>query len=61
MQKIRPTKEEYYLNIAAAVADRSTCLRRHYGAVIVKDDEIVSTGYNGAREGRRTAVTPGNV
>lgn len=45
---VRPTKEEYYLEIALAVSKRSTCLKRHYGAVIVKDDEIISTGYNGA-------------
>lgn len=44
----RPTKTEYYLNLAAGVAARSTCLRRQYGAVIVKNDKIVSTGYNGA-------------
>lgn len=43
----RPSKEEYYFNIALAVAMRSTCLRRKYGAVIVKDDHIISTGYNG--------------
>lgn len=44
----RPTKTEYYLNLAAGVAARSTCLRRQYGAVIVKNDTIVSTGYNGS-------------
>lgn len=44
----RIIKEEYYLNIAKAVSLRSTCLRRKYGAVIVKNDVIVSTGYNGA-------------
>lgn len=47
----RPNKDDYYLGIAAAVAKRSTCLRRQYGAVIVKNDEIVSTGYNGAPRG----------
>lgn len=47
----RIPKDEYYLEIAAAVAKRSTCLRRQYGAVIVKDDEIISTGYNGAPRG----------
>ena len=45
---MRATKDQYYLEIAKAVASRSTCLRRQYGAVIVKNDEIVSTGYNGA-------------
>jgi len=43
---MRPSKEEYYLNIAKAVAMRSPCLRRKYGAIIVKNDSIVSTGYN---------------
>ena len=44
----RMSKDKYYLNIADAVLDRSTCLRRKYGAIIVKNDEILSTGYNGA-------------
>jgi dCMP deaminase len=44
----RPTKDEYYLNIARSVALRSTCLRRNYGSVIVNHDRIISTGYNGA-------------
>ncbi len=47
----RISKREYYLSIAAEVAKRSTCLRRQYGAVIVKHDEIVATGYNGAPRG----------
>ena len=47
----REDKDTYYLNIADAVLRRSTCLRRKYGAVIVKDDEIISTGYNGAPRG----------
>ena len=47
----RISKQEYYLSIASAVARRSTCLRRQYGAVIVKNDEIVATGYNGAPRG----------
>lgn len=45
------TKDEYYLSIAEVVSKRSTCLRRQYGAVIVKNDEIISTGYNGAARG----------
>jgi len=44
---MRISKEEYYLGIAKAVALRSPCLRRKYGAIIVKNDAIVSTGYNG--------------
>lgn len=47
----RPSKDEYYLGIAQAVAKRSTCIRRQYGAVIVKDDRIISTGYNGSARG----------
>lgn len=52
----RPTKDEYYLGIAAAVAKRSTCIRRQYGAVIVKDDQIISTGYNGACRGEQNCI-----
>lgn len=48
---MRPSKEEYYLGIALAVSKRSTCLKRHYGCVIVKDDVIVATGYNGSPRG----------
>jgi dCMP deaminase len=48
---MRISKTEYYLNIAKAVAQRSTCLRRQYGAVIVKNDEIIATGYNGSPRG----------
>lgn len=47
----RISKQEYYLFIARAVARRSTCVRRHYGAVIVKDDRIIATGYNGSARG----------
>jgi dCMP deaminase len=47
----RPSKDEYYLEIAKAVAQRSPCIRRKYGAVIVKNDAIVSTGYNGPARG----------
>ena len=45
---MRPSKDKYYLNIAKDVAKRSSCLKSCYGTVIVKNDEIVSTGYNGA-------------
>lgn len=48
---MRPDKTQYYLDIALAVSKRSTCLKRHYGAVIVNNDEIVSTGYNGGPRG----------
>lgn len=49
---MRVTKDNYYLDIAQTVAERSTCLRRRFGAIIVKNDVIVSTGYNGAPRGR---------
>lgn len=49
----RISKENYYLNIAETVLERATCLRRVFGAIIVKNDEIISTGYNGAPRGRR--------
>ena len=49
----RVSKHNYYLDIAQTVAERSTCLRRMFGAIIVKDDVIVSTGYNGAPRGRK--------
>ena len=49
----RTSKENYYLDIAETVIKRSTCLRRQYGAIIVKNDEIIATGYNGAPRGRR--------
>lgn len=47
----RPDKTRYYLSIASVVASRSSCLRAHYGAVIVNHDRIVSTGYNGNPRG----------
>lgn len=49
----RVSKHNYYLDIAQTVAERSTCMRRMFGAIIVKDDVIVSTGYNGAPRGRQ--------
>ena len=49
---MRRDKINYYLDIAETVIDRGTCLRRNFGAVIVKDDEIISTGYVGAPRGR---------
>ena len=55
----RPSKDEYYLSIAETVLTRSTCLRRKYGAVIVKDDEIISTGYNGAPRGMKNCCDTG--
>lgn len=52
----RPNKSQYYLNIAKVVASRSTCLRRKYGAIIVKDDSIISTGYNGSPRGTENCI-----
>ncbi len=49
----RRDKQNYYLDIAETVAERGTCLRRNYGAIIVKNDEIISTGYVGAPRGRK--------
>lgn len=49
----RRDKRNYYLDIAQTVAERGTCLRRNYGAIIVNNDEIVSTGYVGAPRGRK--------
>ena len=55
----RIDKENYYLDIAETVLKRATCLRRCYGAIIVKNDEIVATGYNGAPRGRRNCTDLG--
>ena len=55
----RIDKENYYLDIAGTVLERSTCMRRHYGAIIVQNDEIVSSGYNGAPRGRKNCLDLG--
>ncbi len=52
----RISKENYYLDIAQTVAERSTCLRKRYGAIIVKNDVILSTGYNGSPRGRQNCI-----
>jgi dCMP deaminase len=49
----RRDKENYYLDIAQAVAQRGTCLRRNFGAILVKNDQILSTGYTGSPRGRK--------
>jgi dCMP deaminase len=49
----RRDKHNYYLDIAESVLERGTCLRRKYGAIIVKNDQIISTGYAGAPRGRK--------
>lgn len=68
MPRTGPSKGDYrmdkvhgYLEIARAVAMRSTCLNKKYGAIVVKDDEIVSTGYNGAPRGMTAASPAENV
>lgn len=55
----RPEKTEYYLNIAREVCQRSTCLRRRFGAVILKNDQIISTGYVGAPRGAPNCIDIG--
>ena len=55
----RISKREYYLDIAFAVSKRSNCLKRHYGAVIVKDDVIIATGYNGSPRGQENCCDVG--
>ncbi len=59
MELDRVDKENYYLDIAETVAERCTCLRRHYGAIIVRNDEIISTGYVGAPRGRSNCTDLG--
>lgn len=56
----RVSKENYYLDIAQTVSERSTCLRRRFGAIIVRNDTIISTGYNGAPRGRANCNELGN-
>ncbi len=52
----RVSKHNYYLDIAQTVSERSTCLRKRYGAIIVKNDSIISTGYNGAPRDRKNCT-----
>ena len=56
----RTNKDNYYLDIADAVSKRATCLRRRYGAILVREDEILATGYNGAPRSRRNCTEIGN-
>jgi dCMP deaminase len=51
MSAERPTWDDYFMEIASAVARRSTCMRRKVGAILVKDKHILATGYNGAPKG----------
>lgn len=56
---MRPDKDTYYLDIALAVSKRSTCLKRHYGCVIVNNDIIIATGYNGSPRGEENCCDIG--
>ncbi len=52
----RIDKINYYLDIADTVLERGTCLRRNFGAILVKNDEIIATGYTGAPRGRKNCL-----
>ena len=58
-KQLRPGWTEYFLDIAKAVGRRATCLRRRYGAIIVKDKIIISTGYNGAPRAEDNCIDTG--
>ena len=55
----RVSKHNYYLDIAQTVAERATCMRKKFGAIIVKNDSIISTGYNGAPAGIKSCIEKG--
>jgi dCMP deaminase len=59
MSSIRPSKDRYYVNVAREVATRSTCLVSKYGSIIVKNDRIISSGYNGAPRKVKNCVDTG--
>ncbi len=56
---LRTDKHNYYLDIAETVLERGTCLRRNFGAIIVRNDQIISTGYTGAPRGRKNCLDMG--
>jgi len=56
---VRPSWDDYFIKIAALVSERSTCLRHHVGAIIVKDRRVLTTGYNGAAAGVRDCLELG--
>ncbi len=58
-QMERPGWDDYFLQLADLVATRSTCLRRHVGAVLVRNERIISTGYNGAPRGLKHCLDTG--
>ena len=55
----RVDKINYYLDIAETISERGTCLRKNFGAIIVKNDEIIATGYTGAPRGRKNCIDLG--
>jgi dCMP deaminase len=55
----RPSWDDYFMKIAALVSERSTCLRHHVGAIIVKDRRVLTTGYNGAPSGVKDCLDLG--
>jgi len=57
---VRPSWDEYFLEVATLVSKRATCLRRHVGAVLVKDKRILATGYNGAPSGIKHCIDSGD-
>ncbi len=57
----RPSWDEYFISIADYVSQRSTCLRRHVGAIVVKEKRILATGYNGAPSGFKHCLEVGCV
>ena len=59
MNNVRPDWDEYFLQLADLVASRSTCIRRHVGAILVKDERIIATGYNGAPRGIKHCMEVG--
>lgn len=59
MKEVRPEWDDYFLEIADLVATRSTCIRRHVGAILVKDRRIIATGYNGAPRGLKHCYETG--
>lgn len=56
---MRTDKNNYYLDIAETVLERGTCLRRNFGAIIVRNDQIIATGYTGAPRGRKNCLDLG--
>ncbi len=55
----RITKQEFYLNVAKTISERSTCIHAHVGAILVKDDMIIAQGYNGSPRGKQNCCDLG--